>query len=266
MRNLKKGEGKKIKILCKRCGKEINRYPCQIERAKENFCSNKCKSIFYRKDIGALLSKVNKGKHNSPKMGFQKGHIPWNKLLKYGAEKPKCKICGKGLSGFRNIYCSKHKHLLWTKEKWEKAWEGSKKKVGIMPNNIQREGKWNNIKRGYFNINGKEIFFRSKMEANYALYLDFLVKQKQIKNWEYEKSTFIFEKIKFGVRSYRPDFKVFNSDDTITYHETKGYMTPRSKTQIKRMAKYYPEIKLVIIGKDVYGDIKKKLGKMLKFY
>lgn len=159
-----------------------------------------------------------------------------------------------------------HKHLLWTEEKWKRAWDGSKKNAGKMPKNIQREGQWGNVKRGHFDINGKEMFFRSKWEANYALYLDFLVKQKQILKWEYESDTFIFEKIKFGTRSYRPDFKVYDNEKDFSYHEVKGYMTPKSKTQIKRMAKYYPNTKLIIIDKDVYTDIKTKLGKMLKFY
>ena len=142
----------------------------------------------------------------------------------------------------------------------------SKTRKGKMPINKQRPGEWMNIKRGYFNINGIEMFFRSKWEANYTLYLNFLIKQKQILKWEYEADVFIFEKIKFGTRSYRPDFKIYNNDKSIEYHEVKGWMTPKSKTKIKRMAKYYPNIKLIIIDKDVYVDIKKKLGKMLKFY
>ena len=140
-------------------------------------------------------------------------------------------------------------------------------RVGKMPKCIQNSGtQWGHVKKGYFNINGKEIFFRSKWEANYALYLDFLIKQKQILKWEYESDVFIFEKIKFGTRSYRPDFKVYDNEKSFSYHEVKGWMTSKSKTQIKRMAKYYPNIKLIIIDKDVYNDIKIKLGKMLKFY
>ena len=135
-----------------------------------------------------------------------------------------------------------------------------------MPKSMENAGKWGNVKSGYFDINGKEMFFRSKWEANYALYLDFLIKQKQIFKWEYESDTFIFEKIKFGTRSYRPDFKVYDNEKDFSYHEVKGYMDAKSKTKIKRMAKYYPEIKLIIIDKDVYKDIKTKLGKMLKFY
>jgi hypothetical protein len=156
-----------------------------------------------------------------------------------------------------------HSGEKFSKKRRQKISEALK---GMMPTNNQKLGKWNNILRGYYNINGKEIFFRSKWEANYSLYLDFLIKQKQIKKWEYEPDVFMFKKIKLGTRSYRPDFKIYNNDDSIEYHEVKGYMTPGSKTKIKRMAKYYPNIKLIIIDKDIYKDIKIKVGKMLKFY
>ena len=76
----------------------------------------------------------------------------------------------------------------------------------------------------------------------------------------------MFEAIKFGTRSYRPDFKIYNNNGTIEYHEVKGYMDAKSKTKIKRMAKYYPKIKLIIIDGPVYNDIKKKVGGILKFY
>ena len=142
----------------------------------------------------------------------------------------------------------------------------SASKIGKMPKNIMKEGKFMNIKRGYFDINGKQMFFRSKWEANYALYLNYLIKVGQIKQWEYEKEVFIFEKIKFGTRSYRPDFKILTNNNQVEYHEVKGWMTSKSKTQMKRMLKYYPKIKLVIVEGDSYSDIKNKVGKLLKFY
>jgi len=137
---------------------------------------------------------------------------------------------------------------------------------GRMPKNIQRKGKFGNVERGYYNIGGKKIFFRSRWEANYALYLGFLIKQKQIKKWEYEKDVFIFEKIKFGTRSYRPDFKICNNDNTISYHEVKGYLTSQGKTKIKRFKKYYPEefAKLEFIIPDKYSRSKAN-GEMIKF-
>jgi hypothetical protein len=123
---------------------------------------------------------------------------------------------------------------------------------------------YSRVKRGYFNIDGKEIYFRSKWEANYALYLNFLIAKKEIKSWTFETETFWFEKIRRGVRSYTPDFKVVNNNDSVTFHEVKGWMDAKSKTKIKRMAKYYPETKLIIIDGKCYKDIIKKTP--LKFY
>jgi hypothetical protein len=138
---------------------------------------------------------------------------------------------------------------------------------GKMPKNLNYSTiLFGNVKRGYYKIGDKSIFFRSKWEANYALYLNFLIKQKQIKGWEYEPDVFIFHKIQFGTRSYRPDFKIINIDGSVEYHEIKGWMTKKSQTQIKRMKIYYPKVKLVIIDKYGYKDIKNKVGKMLNFY
>lgn len=160
-----------------------------------------------------------------------------------------------------------NKYMLGKRHSLEARMKISEAEKGKMPKNLNYPNiKFGNVKRGYYDINGESIFFRSKWEANYALYLDFLVEKKQIRRWSYEEDVFIFEKIKFGTRSYRPDFKIYNFDKTIIYHEVKGYMDSKSKTKIKRMAKYYADIKLIIIDAPVYKDLKKKLGKLLKFY
>jgi hypothetical protein len=172
-------------------------------------------------------------------------------------------------------------HLARLSKNNARYWQGKKQSVttrtkrsnsmlevldGEMPKNTRESGTYGNIKRGWYDINGKEMFFRSKWEANYALYLDFLIKQNQIKGWEFEKDVFVFHKIQFGTRSYRPDFKVFNNDDSIEYHEVKGYMDSKSKTKLKRMTKYYPDTKIVLIERDTYSDIKKKLGRVCGFF
>lgn len=127
-------------------------------------------------------------------------------------------------------------------------------------------GSFENVQRGTYLINGVNMYFRSKWEANYALYLDFLVKHKKIEKWYFEKDRFIFDKIKFGVRSYVPDFKVYNLDGSFEYHEIKGYMDSKSKTKLKRMARYFPNTKVILIGKDEYTLLKKQIGKLCKFY
>ena len=133
-------------------------------------------------------------------------------------------------------------------------------KNGMLNENYSR------AKMGRYDINGKEIFFRSSWEANYALYLDFLIKQGQVKSWEFEADTFWFEAIRRGVRSYKPDFKVVTDTGRVEYHEVKGYMDQKSKTKISRMAKYHPDIRLIVIDQEAYRDISSKIGKMLKFY
>lgn len=100
-------------------------------------------------------------------------------------------------------------------------------------------------------------FFRSTWEANYARYLNWLISVGDIKSWEYEVDTFEFIAIKRGTRFYTPDFKVTERNGTTVYHEVKGWMDPKSKTRLARMAKYYPAVKLILIDKDAYYAIAK---------
>ncbi|MBW2178796.1 MAG: hypothetical protein JRG81_00245 [Deltaproteobacteria bacterium] len=105
-------------------------------------------------------------------------------------------------------------------------------------------------------------YFRSAWEANIARYLNFLLTIDEIKSWEYEPDTFWFEKIKRGVRSYTPDFKINNE----YYIEVKGYMDDKSKTKLKRMAKYYPNIKIEILDENRYKKINKDFKYIIPFW
>jgi len=135
-----------------------------------------------------------------------------------------------------------------------------------MPKNTMREGAFMNVKRGFFDINGVKIFLRSTWEANYALYLDFLKKRGDILSWEYEAEVFTFDKIKRGTTTYRPDFKVTDKDGLVEFHEVKGWMTPKSVTQIKRMKKYFPYVVLILITSKEYRELKNKMGSILGFF
>lgn len=110
-------------------------------------------------------------------------------------------------------------------------------------------------KNGWYIINGKRYFFRSEWEVYYARYLDFLKARGEVIAWEYEADTFWFEKIRRGVRSYTPDFKIVFKGGLLEYHEVKGYLDPKSITKLKRMKKYHPHIKLVLIYKSVLASI-----------
>lgn len=104
-------------------------------------------------------------------------------------------------------------------------------------------GSW---KAAWVEVGGNRFYARSRWEANYARYLQFLKEKGQVVAWEHEPETFWFEAIKRGCRSYLPDFKVTLPSNVIEYHEVKGWMDPRSVTKIKRMAKYHPKITLIV--------------------
>lgn len=127
----------------------------------------------------------------------------------------------------------------------------------IMIKRIQNKGTvYSRSLNGWYVINNKRFYFRSSWEVNYARYLEWLLNKGDIIKWEYEPDVFWFEKIKRGVRSYLPDFKITNKNGTFEYHEVKGWMDDKSKTKIKRMKLYYPKIKLIIIEKDSYKSVK----------
>jgi hypothetical protein len=118
-------------------------------------------------------------------------------------------------------------------------------------------------KKGWRTIGGINKFYRSRWEANYARYLQWLKEQGQITDWAHEPTTFWFHEIKRGCRSYLPDFAVTELNGSVDYHEVKGWMDARSQTKIKRMAKYYPNIKLIVIRESDYNSISKKVGRMV---
>ena len=109
------------------------------------------------------------------------------------------------------------------------------------------------------------IFFRSSWEANYARYLNFLILKNIIHHWEFESDTFWFDEIKRGTRSYLPDFKIWDTIDSIPYYvEVKGWMDDKSKTKLKRMKKYFPEIRVDIFGQKEYKELNKKFAGLIK--
>lgn len=105
------------------------------------------------------------------------------------------------------------------------------------------------IRKGWARIGDFDYYFKSSWELKFALYLDFLLKNSLINDWEYEPQTFWYEKIKRGVRSYKPDFKIYRKDNTHYWVEVKGYMDPKSLTKIKRFKKYYPHEELWVVEK-----------------
>lgn len=103
--------------------------------------------------------------------------------------------------------------------------------------------------KGWVELGGKRFYAKSLWEQNYALYLEYLKSTGFIKDWEYEPETFWFEGIRRGTNNYKPDFKVWLNDSTTEFREVKGFMCPKSKTKIRRMKKYHPDVKLRVFGK-----------------
>lgn len=106
-------------------------------------------------------------------------------------------------------------------------------------------------------------YFRSGWEANYARYLNFLLSQGQIQSWEYEPRTFVFEGVTRGAITYTPDFRVTENDGTVIYHEVKGWLTPRAKMAMKRMAEHYPDVQIRLVDEPVYRVLNRQCRGML---
>jgi hypothetical protein len=247
---------KLVTKICKQCGQEFTKNKGLTNNSRgwvmAKFCSIKCNAESAKIKDGLTSWQRAAVKKNRPKLNSPEWREKLVKATKEGMDKPEVKL-----------------KLKNPKPKWsdERKSIHSNKLVGKIPKNITfGNGSYPNVQRGTYFCSKGDFYFRSKWEANYALYLDFLVKQGQIARWEYEADTFIFDAIKFGTRSYRPDFKVFNEDTTFEYHEVKGYMDSRSKTKLKRMAKYYPDVKLILVDRKPYTEILKKLKGIIKFY
>ena len=101
------------------------------------------------------------------------------------------------------------------------------------------------------------ISLKSRWEANYARYLSHLQAKGKIVGWAYEPKEFAFEQIQRGVRFYKPDFRVDLPDGTHFYVEIKGYMDAKSRVALKRMAKFYPDIRVRVVDAKEYADIER---------
>lgn len=131
---------------------------------------------------------------------------------------------------------------------------------GWRPPEVKR-GTWD---AGWREIGGKRKFYRSRWEANYARYLQWLKDLGEIADWQHEPETFWFEAIRRGVRSYKPDFRVWETSGASCLHEVKGWMDDRSRTCLARMAKYYPAEKIILIDGRAYRSIRIKVMRLIE--
>lgn len=129
-----------------------------------------------------------------------------------------------------------------------------------------KKTKKNFFSSGYRQIGIRRLYFRSRWEANYARYLEFLKMKGEIKEWLHEPKTFWFESIKRGVRSYLPDFKVIDNQNAHKWVEVKGYYDKRSITKIKRFKRYFPNETLELIDKEWFQLNSPQLKKIIPYW
>jgi len=118
-------------------------------------------------------------------------------------------------------------------------------------------------RQGWREIGDKRIYCRSRWEANYGRFLEFLKKHNQIKEWEHEPKTFWFTGIKRGTLTYLPDYKVINLNGSHYWVEVKGWYDDRSKTKIKRFHQQFPDEKLILVDATWFKDNNKKLKPLI---
>lgn len=169
-------------------------------------------------------------------------------------------MLGKSHTSKTKKIMSKKSKKMWAdpnaKLKSKKLREKASKKISTRMIERMQNG-WNpysNAKSGIRKDLG--IYVRSKMEANYLRYLNFI----KVK-WQYEPKTFYFKDIKRGTLTYTPDIYLPDEDKWI---EIKGWFRDKDKTKLKRFKKYFPDefSKLVFVVTSPWGETKNAITLM----
>lgn len=225
----------------------------KVGRNKANVC-RKARALgltnIARKRVAILKSEPKYGREGSDELRCRQSECAKKRIADNGHPR--------GAAGMKHTPESKKKMVEATRKAWTdpnskfNSEENRQMKSDLM---IQRVASGKMRGGGYSRGAGGRredlggLYLRSSWEANYARYLNWMKKQKQILEWEYEVHTFVFEKIKRGTRAYTPDFKITYANGKHEWHEVKGWMDPKSVTRLKRMKKYFPEEKVIVIDK-----------------
>lgn len=114
-------------------------------------------------------------------------------------------------------------------------------------------------------VGGKRCYFRSKLEQRWAEYLEFLKRTGAIYDWAYESTKFEFEKVRSGTPFYTPDFEVWDDENTRCFHETKGHLEQKDLTKFRRLQKYHPDVRLVLVMQSITKKNRAKVTKAAKY-
>lgn len=238
-------------VVCGSCGRDFVTHDCRIAQGRGKYCSNFCARVASRtREVvacgycGRFVLPPNRGYCSADCY-----HAAQRLVRKAVRVTVACETCGRSFEARpcevvkgQGRFCS---HACYG------AFRSSHSE-------LHGKGRHKGGKRA--DLGG--LYVRSRWEANWARYLNFLQSQGQIISWAYEPETFEFP-IKRGTRFYTPDFKVILPDGSVEYHEVKGYMTPESKTRAKRMAKYYPRIKIVMVERERYQGVARTMRALI---
>lgn len=284
-----KGKEFVARRICEVCRNQFYAPPVLVRRGGGKFCSKKCKGVASRKKLHDVMCRkcrkrivLSVDKLSRLLCNECAAGVDYAKKNRKITDK-ECQLCKIGFKSYTKKYCSRRcyglsKRIPDDKKKsldktsvCEKCGTGFYASPGHIKAgwgkycsmNCRPTQRYSRGKGGYREDLG--IYVRSTWEANYARYLNFLVKKSAIKSWSFEEDTFDFVGIRRGTRSYTPDFKITENDSSIVYHEVKGYMDGKSKVKLKRMKKYYPHIRIVLIQNKEMMEIKRKVGSLLKW-
>lgn len=127
------------------------------------------------------------------------------------------------------------------------------------------------VQKGWAVVGGQTCYFKSKLEHRWAQYLELLKGLGEIVSWSYEPRKFEFKAIRSGTVFYTPDFLVLYGapyKPDCCWHEVKGHLTNKDITKFRRMAKYYPDEKIILVMQTVpkkYNEKKRKIGNAQKY-
>jgi len=115
------------------------------------------------------------------------------------------------------------------------------------------------------------VYFRSRMEANWARYLEaqrsgrlLVTDRPAVANWIYEPLLFPFDRNRYRANfDYRPDFLVVFKDGSYEVHEVKAVLDAKSNTKLARMGRHFPDVPVRIIDWPVYKSVADKLGPII---
>ena len=229
--------------------------------------------------LDALASELGRTKHyicrHARAMGLTDNNVSMTKELsaKIGKATSENWARGnhpKGMKGKKHTEATKFAISMSSRSRWHtmsSSMQSDITKRSLKTRMVNMKGKappnrnasW---KAGWREVGGKRFYARSAWEANYARILQLKKDGGEIYDWEHEPDVFWFEAIKRGVRSYKPDFKVWESADSDPYYvEVKGWMDAASKTKLKRMKKYHPGVRLELVDSKAYKRIAKTASK-----